>query len=839
MRQNRFLLFVGCCILFFVIWMEVRMRLWPPPKPTPKDQNAAAEKDKDKDKDKDGEKGKEPEPKGGVWTQLAEQIQATPPAAQLVVAPEATPADKLTTLGDESPRSHFHLRVLLDPRGAGVRSVLLNKFHAQNLITEREENRPLELIPEDANRQFASFVLYHFDVRDSSELSPLDTLGRVTWDVVKGDDGEAIETTTLPDGRKRQSVSFRTTIQGVQITKTFSLAERDYHLGLEVKLLLKSRPTDGKALKFRYQLAGGHGLPIEGRWYTSTFRNALIALCEKDRNTISERDLQDLRQISHWQGGKEIEVPKDRKLFLRYAGVAVQYFASMIVVDNDQAKQDFLARARPTLEQYVTRGVIKSVAPGGESFVVVPTAGPEITFVKADVTEEYVPVRVGQHVSVLGYNDTRGTAVAMRIDQELRQQPLWEDDITVRVATDLMELEPGKEVTHRYLLYNGPVKPMLLSYMKDQPDEPAAVPPEVVDRYLYKLELNTMTDWHSQSWIGSFASTIGWTRLLIWCTNLMHWVLNLLHGLIGNYGLCIICLTLLVRAALFPLSRKQAFMSLKMQELAPELRKLQEKHKGDRQAMGMAQMELYRKHGINPFGTCWLLLLQMPIFMGLYFALQESIFFRLAPFWPTWIHNLAAPDMMFSWGDRIPWLSRPEDYGGFFYLGPYFNLLPVVAVILMVVQQKMLTPPPTDEQQEMQQKIMKYMMIFFGILFYKWASGLAVYFIASSLWGLAERKWLPKWKPGSVVRPGEALATATGPTVPPPAGSTAVTDRGERRRPGRQNVKRTTGRRGEPEESVTNPEATGPFGKLRNWWRVRKQRFREWWEEVLRNAEKK
>jgi YidC/Oxa1 family membrane protein insertase len=839
MRQNRFLLFIGCCILFFVVWMEARMRLWPPPKPTPKDQNASAEKDKDKDKEPD--KGKEPEPKGGVWTQLAEHIQSTPPPPQLVAAPRATPADELLTLGDASRRSFFHLRVLLDPRGAAVRSVILNKFNAQNLITDREENSPLELIPEVANRQFASFVLYHFDVRDSSDLQPLDTLGRVMWDVVKGDDGEKTETTTLPDGRKRESVSFRTTIQGVQITKTFSLTERDYHLGLEVKLLAKNKTTDGKVQKFRYQLVGGRGLPIEGRWYTGIFRNALIALCEKERNSISERDLQDLRQISHWLGGKEIEVPKDRKLFLRYAGVAVQYFASMIVVDNEQARQDFLARARPTLEQYVTRGVIKSVTPGGESFVVVPSSGPEVTFVLAETAEVLVPVRVGQRLSVLAFQDSRGNVVATRLDQEFLQQPLWEDDVTVRVATELIELEPGKEVIHRYLLYNGPVKPMLLSYMKDRPDEPAAVPPEVVERYLYKLELNTMTDWQSQSWIGSFASTIGWTRLLIWCTNLMHWVLNLLHGLIGNYGMCIIFLTLLVRGVLFPLSRKQAFMSLKMQELAPELRKLQEKHKGDRQAMGMAQMELYRKHGINPFGTCWLLLLQMPIFMGLYFALQESIFFRLAPFWPTWIHNLAAPDMMFSWGNNIPWISQVENYGGFFYLGPYFNLLPVLAVILMVVQQKMLTPPPTDEQQEMQQKIMKYMMIFFGILFYKWASGLAVYFIASSLWGLAERKWLPKWKPGSVVRPSEAVVATTGPAVPTsgisqqPAASTstAVTDRGGRRKPGR------TRRRGEPEESVTPTEATGPFGKLRNWWRVRKQRFREWWEEVLRNAEKK
>src|SRR5207302_8080582 len=129
---------------------------------------------------------------------------------------------------------------------------------------------------------------------------------------------------------------------------------------------------------------------------------------------------------------------------------------------------------------------------------------------------------------------------------------------------------------------------------------------------------------------------------------------------------------------------------------------------------------------------------------GLYFALQESIHFRLAEF--LWIKNLAAPDMLIPWGESIPWISRPEDHGGWLYLGPYFNLLPVIAAGLMMMQQKLTMPPPTDEQQEMQQKMMKYMTIVIGIMFYKVAAGLALYFIASSAWGFAERKLLPKKK---------------------------------------------------------------------------------------------
>jgi YidC/Oxa1 family membrane protein insertase len=207
-------------------------------------------------------------------------------------------------------------------------------------------------------------------------------------------------------------------------------------------------------------------------------------------------------------------------------------------------------------------------------------------------------------------------------------------------------------------------------------------------------------------------------------------------------------------------------MQEKMQKLQPELKKLREKYGDDFTAMQQAQQELYRRHGVNPFSTlggCLLLFAQMPIFLGLYYALQESIFLRLAPF--LWIRNLAAPDMLFSWvpwnldlSQRIPVISDPSWHNFFLYLGPFFNLLPIIAVALMIVQQKMMTPPAADEQQEMQQKMMKYMMVVFGIMFYKVAAGLCMYFIASSLWGLAERKLLPKTKKTSTDSPSDSAS---------------------------------------------------------------------------------
>jgi YidC/Oxa1 family membrane protein insertase len=257
-------------------------------------------------------------------------------------------------------------------------------------------------------------------------------------------------------------------------------------------------------------------------------------------------------------------------------------------------------------------------------------------------------------------------------------------------------------------------------------------------------------------------------------------------------------------------------------------------------------MELYRKQGVSPFGTCWFMFLQMPIFMGLYYALQESITFRLAPFQPlgflgvTWIENLAAPDMLWEWGQSIPWLTSPDAYGGFLYLGPYLNLLPIIAVALMIMQQKMMTPPPTDEQQEMQQKMMKYMMVFMGLMFYKVASGLCIYFIASSLWGFAERKLLPKKKPTTPTEGGATPATSASLLSrvlggsPSTDSTTAVTADAPAKGKGRRRGKDRGGvQREEPADGGSTLQ------RMRRWFRRKRDGLSEWWAELLKQAAKK
>jgi YidC/Oxa1 family membrane protein insertase len=234
----------------------------------------------------------------------------------------------------------------------------------------------------------------------------------------------------------------------------------------------------------------------------------------------------------------------------------------------------------------------------------------------------------------------------------------------------------------------------------------------------------------------------------------MTQLLKFFYSIVGNYGIAIIMLTLLVRGAMFPISFKQtrnmARMQVKLKALKndPEFNRINEKYKNDMQKRSQATQELYRKHGINPMDQvsgCLPVFLQLPVFIGLYRALMVDVELRQSPLFGQairWCSNLAAPDMFLNWSSIMPeFISRGE---GFFGLGPYLNILPLITVALFLVTQKMAMTPPTNEQEAMQQKMMKYMTIFMGLLFYKVASGLCLYFIVSSLWGIAERKMLPR-----------------------------------------------------------------------------------------------
>ncbi len=222
----------------------------------------------------------------------------------------------------------------------------------------------------------------------------------------------------------------------------------------------------------------------------------------------------------------------------------------------------------------------------------------------------------------------------------------------------------------------------------------------------------------------------------------LQFVLHTFYAVVRNYGVAIILLTVMVRGLMFPIGRQQALNAQKMQELAPEMKRIAELYKTDLEKRSAAQRELFRKHNYNPLAGCLPVFFQLPIFVGLYRALSVDINLRLAPLIPgiQWCNNLAAPDQFLYWESFMPaMLASPTGW-----LGPYLNILPLISVGLMIVHQRMFTPPATDEQQQMQQRVMSVMMLFFGFMFFRVPAGLCLYFITSSLWGLAERMLLPK-----------------------------------------------------------------------------------------------
>lgn len=181
-------------------------------------------------------------------------------------------------------------------------------------------------------------------------------------------------------------------------------------------------------------------------------------------------------------------------------------------------------------------------------------------------------------------------------------------------------------------------------------------------------------------------------------------------GGVGNWGLAIIVITLIIKGVMYPLTKAQYTSMAKMRDLAPKMAQLRERFGDDRQKMSQATMEMYRKEKVNPAGGCLPLLLQMPIFLALYWVFLESVELRHAPF-IFWIQDLSTMD-------------------------PYF-VLPILMGASMYVMQKM---QPMTIQDPMQQKIMQYMPVVFSIFMAWFPSGLVLYWLVSNIVSIAQMK---------------------------------------------------------------------------------------------------
>lgn len=194
-------------------------------------------------------------------------------------------------------------------------------------------------------------------------------------------------------------------------------------------------------------------------------------------------------------------------------------------------------------------------------------------------------------------------------------------------------------------------------------------------------------------------------------------VLQFLHRFSSNWGVDIILLTVLVKIAFWPLTKKSFESMRAMQKLQPEMQKIKEKYADDQQKMSQETMELYKRHKVNPLGGCLPMLLQMPVFFGLYQLLGNTIELRHAPFW-LWITDLSAPE-------RLPIMG----YG-----------VPVLTILLgasMFVQQKM-TPSAADP---MQQRIMMLMPLVFTFMFVNFPAGLTLYWFTQNILTIGQQ-WL-------------------------------------------------------------------------------------------------
>ncbi|MBI2900726.1 MAG: YidC/Oxa1 family insertase periplasmic-domain containing protein [Planctomycetes bacterium] len=211
-------------------------------------------------------------------------------------------------------------------------------------------------------------------------------------------------------------------------------------------------------------------------------------------------------------------------------------------------------------------------------------------------------------------------------------------------------------------------------------------------------------------------------------------VLNVGFSLFKNYGIAILFTTIVIRLLLFPLSKKSQVSMYRIQQLGPKLAILRERYKDDRERFGQEQMKLFREQKINPMSGCFPMLLQLPIFIGMYGVLDSAYDLRQTPFY-LWIHDLSMPDRLVSFQAGMDLL---------FFTVDALNLLPIIMTVTWFLQ-SYFAPRSDDPQMAAQQKMMMFMPVVFGVMCYSLASGLSFYFFVNSLLSMGETKLIKKF----------------------------------------------------------------------------------------------
>jgi YidC/Oxa1 family membrane protein insertase len=205
----------------------------------------------------------------------------------------------------------------------------------------------------------------------------------------------------------------------------------------------------------------------------------------------------------------------------------------------------------------------------------------------------------------------------------------------------------------------------------------------------------------------------------------LFWLLKWLHGILGNWGWSIIVMTILIKSAFYPLNHASARSMAKMKVVAPKMKALQEQYANDKQQLQIKMMELYKQEKINPLGGCLPILVQIPVFIALYWVLLSAVDLRHAP-WIGWIHDLSAPD---------PWF-----------------ILPVIYAITAYLQVKL---SPTPISDPVQAKVMQIMPVAFSVMFLFFPSGLVLYWLVNNCIQIFQQ-----WHMNRVLEKEAALAAA-------------------------------------------------------------------------------
>jgi YidC/Oxa1 family membrane protein insertase len=264
-----------------------------------------------------------------------------------------------------------------------------------------------------------------------------------------------------------------------------------------------------------------------------------------------------------------------------------------------------------------------------------------------------------------------------------------------------------------YHLYTGPFHKDILNYIDKVAEKSEGQDPEVKS---------------ASSFFGFFSFiTEPFSRLLLV-------LINFFYSLTGSWGLSIILLTIALKVMLYPLSGWAIRSNIKVKNLGPELALIKQRYAKDPKRANLEQIRLYKERKVNPLAGCFIQFLQLPFLFGMFDLLKTTFQLRGASFIPGWINDLAAPDVLFSWGYSLP------------LIGNEFHLLPILNALGMLVQQKLMTKLPKDPSQwtdqQRQQKVMgNVLVVFIAFIFYNMPSGLNLYFIFSMLL-TALQQWL-------------------------------------------------------------------------------------------------